>query len=332
MDGLTHALLGATLAQLPSPHRCPQGRGQRLGLGALGGLFPDIDYALFPRWPLEFLAYWHQGPTHSLLLAPLWAGLLALVLRLHPALRIQGRGLFLFLFIGILSHDLLDALTGYGTQLLYPLSVVRFSADLLFVIDVYFTLLLGLCLAVLYRRPGRRVVLLPPLAYLGLLLGLKQLALYQGGAPVAIPQPFSPLYWQVIDPHRQRSLYLRLAPDPVAALVSSRLGYPGWQQGYQAGPGARWQPYGPSSADPDWQAEVEQAWRHPALRPFRDFARYPYLYRLERHEDERCVWFSDLRYDWPALPASFRYGLCHRAGDDWRLYRMRYLSERRQRL
>jgi inner membrane protein len=68
------------------------------------------------------------------------------------------------------------------------------------------------------------------------------------------------------------------------------------------------------------------------LRPFRDFARYPYLYRVEQREDERCVWFSDLRYDWPALPASFRYGLCHRADGDWRLYRMRYLSEWRQRL
>jgi inner membrane protein len=40
------------------------------------------------------------------------------------------------------------------------------------------------------------------------------------------------------------------------------------------------------------------------------------------------VWFTDLRYDLPALPDTFRYGFCRdAAGEAWTLYRLRYFSD-----
>jgi len=41
----------------------------------------------------------------------------------------------------------------------------------------------------------------------------------------------------------------------------------------------------------------------------------------------RCVWFTDLRYDLPALPDTFRYGHCQTPpGAPWRLFRLRYFT------
>jgi membrane-bound metal-dependent hydrolase YbcI (DUF457 family) len=61
---------------------------ERLLLGGAAAAFPDIDFIGFLVDPLRFLAHWHQGPTHSLILLPLWAALLgALFCMLSAPLR-----------------------------------------------------------------------------------------------------------------------------------------------------------------------------------------------------------------------------------------------------
>ena len=68
MELLTHALLGAGAALASRPARSRMTSRERLLLGAAAAMGPDIDFATFPIDPLRFLADWHQGATHSLLL------------------------------------------------------------------------------------------------------------------------------------------------------------------------------------------------------------------------------------------------------------------------
>ena len=79
---------------------------------------------------------------------------------------------------------------------------------------------------------------------------------------------------------------------------------------------------------------TEALWHDPRFALFRRFAVLPSVSRIDSAGAERCVWFTDRRYDLPTLPDTFRYGFCQdEAGGPWRLHRLRYLSERsRQRL
>jgi inner membrane protein len=85
---------------------------------------------------------------------------------------------------------------------------------------------------------------------------------------------------------------------------------------------------------PDLQALIEQRWNDPRLAPYRRFAAFPAVSRIDDGGGEFCVWFTDLRYDVPALPDTFRYGFCREGIDQpWQLHRLRYFSvDSRQRL
>jgi inner membrane protein len=83
MDTFTHALSGALLARTsgasdPGPGQLPT--GVPILVGFLAAAAPDLDCVLNLSDPLVCLN-WHRGYTHSLLLLPLWAALLALLFR-----------------------------------------------------------------------------------------------------------------------------------------------------------------------------------------------------------------------------------------------------------
>lgn len=73
-------------------------------------------------------------------------------------------------------------------------------------------------------------------------------------------------------------------------------------------------------------ALVREAWLHPAFEPFRAFAVLPVLERSDTSEPGSCVWFYDLRFKFPELPPSFRYGMCRQDDhSDWQMVRQRGL-------
>ena len=81
MDTLTHALSGALLARATAPrgqsaNTLPLGR--RMAVGFVAAAFPDIDVVVSYLSPLAYLHY-HRGPTHSLILLPLWAVLTSII-------------------------------------------------------------------------------------------------------------------------------------------------------------------------------------------------------------------------------------------------------------
>ncbi len=130
-------------------------QGQELaGLGFLvGSVFPDLDVAFIAAGKRFYLKR-HQGPTHSLLLAPFYAAALAAI----PAWQIGWNWvLFLGLYTGLTVHVLLDVFNTFGIQLFWPLTKRRYCLDAVFFIDaVAWTLTAGFFAVVTATRvsPG----------------------------------------------------------------------------------------------------------------------------------------------------------------------------------
>jgi cbb3-type cytochrome oxidase subunit 3 len=93
---------------------------------------------------------WHRGLTHSVLLLPFWAALIAMVFWAFSRDQ-RFRPLWLLAAVGIGSHLLLDLLTNYGTMLFAPVSDARFALSWVFILDPYVWALLGVVLWVILR-------------------------------------------------------------------------------------------------------------------------------------------------------------------------------------
>src|ERR1043166_8610020 len=112
MDTLTHALSGALLARATAPALQPGagvGLRNRMGAGFLAAAFPDADIVLSPLSPLAYL-WQHRGVTHSFLLLPLWAVLLALIFAWMSRARVGWTAYFGVCALGIAAHILGDHL------------------------------------------------------------------------------------------------------------------------------------------------------------------------------------------------------------------------------
>jgi len=161
MDTITHALLGAAVAQL--------GFRQRIGrdaswMAAAAAIAPDLDFFVGPI--ITRLGgngnnhlFEHRGLSHSLLLTPVLVSAIAgawwLVRRLVLRRRAADRSapapaplwlLYLCAFLALVTHPLLDWCTSYGTELLAPLSGARYAIDVVSIVDFLFTGILVLTL------------------------------------------------------------------------------------------------------------------------------------------------------------------------------------------
>ncbi|MDH5343713.1 MAG: metal-dependent hydrolase, partial [Betaproteobacteria bacterium] len=134
MDTLTHALSGALLARATAGIEKPAlPLGRRVAIGTLVAAFPDIDVVASWISPLSYL-YHHRGVTHSLLMLPLWALLLAWLLA--KLLREPGgwRALYGVCALALCAHIVGDVITSFGTMVLAPLSNWRASLGTTFII------------------------------------------------------------------------------------------------------------------------------------------------------------------------------------------------------
>jgi inner membrane protein len=106
---------------------------------ATAAAFPDVD--ALAMWGGDFLYLrHHRGVTHSVLLAPLWAWLIAMLgARVFERTRERPGGwkaLYGLALAGVLLHIAGDWITTYGTMLLAPLSDHRFGLGAVFIIDL----------------------------------------------------------------------------------------------------------------------------------------------------------------------------------------------------
>ncbi len=168
MDTITHGIAGALIGKAIFRGEdlfasYPMNRGRILTWSLmLGAIFPDSDVFrdTFSSDRLLIIT-WHRSITHSLLMLPLWALLLAAITRAFANSRKWQAPSFAALTaiygVGILSHILLDLITSFGTMIWSPLRWSRPAWDLVFIVDFTLTaiLLVPQLLAWVYSHPEK---------------------------------------------------------------------------------------------------------------------------------------------------------------------------------
>jgi inner membrane protein len=342
MDTFTHALSGALLARATAPRQedantLPLRR--RLLIGFLAAAAPDLDFLYGYLGPVDYLLN-HRGITHSLILLPLWAFLLA---KLGSVIWRRDRpwhAYFGIIVMGLGIHIAGDWITSYGTMVLAPLSDARFGIGTTFIIDLWLTGIIATGLSACWVW---RATPMPAIAGLATLCGyiafqglLQQRAIEWGeayaqmsgmaqAAVTAQARPVSPFNWLVIVRSGEEVRYtfvnlarrepLRVAPD---ASVIRQL-----DAAYLPLAQAQWvfgSRYGTSDAD---RAIAREVWAHPQFAFFRWFADEPMFLRADAGSPPSCAWFQDLRFFTPGRGAwPFRFGLCREQRGPWRLYQL----------
>lgn len=335
MDTLTHALSGALLARATAPKDAPpRSLPRRVAAGFFACAAPDLDFVLAFVSPVFYLEQ-HRGPTHSVILLPLWALLLAWVLAKLLREPRGWRALYGVTALALGAHIVGDLITSFGTLVFSPFSYERYAWGATFIIDLWFTgiIVAGLLASLAWRRS--RVPAMAAgavlVAYVGFQALLKEQALdyareyaakqgWSGVELAAHPRAVTPFNWTVFASdeaaHRFAHVNLRRTePLPPAHDFVGRL-----NAAFQPLAHARWETrtrYGATEAE---QRIAREAWASPALGFMRWFADKPAFDGLTA--GSTCAWFVDLRFlnpgrDW--LP--FRYGACQeRPGGPWRAF------------
>ncbi len=155
MDSITQAALGAAVGEAVLGRRV----GRRAAAwGAFFGTLPDLDVLVGPFVSDVQALLAHRGPTHALLFSVVTAPAFGFLLsRVHHRFQLGPRPWFWLAFWTLFTHPLLDALTGYGTQLFWPLSSYPVALSTISIVDPLFTLplLAGLLTALILRGKRR---------------------------------------------------------------------------------------------------------------------------------------------------------------------------------
>jgi membrane-bound metal-dependent hydrolase YbcI (DUF457 family) len=168
MDTITHGIAGALIGKAVFGGEDlfasgPMNRGRMVTWSLmLGAIFPDSDVVrdFFSSDKLLIIT-WHRSLTHSLVMLPLWAVLLAgstgLLARWRKWESPSVLTLAVIYGVGLLSHILLDLVTSFGTMIWSPLEWSRPAWDLIFIIDFTLTalFLVPQLLAWVYAHPEK---------------------------------------------------------------------------------------------------------------------------------------------------------------------------------
>jgi inner membrane protein len=341
MDTLTHALSGALLARATAPQQADEKTlplRRRLFIGFLAAAVPDLDFVISYVGPVEYILH-HRGVTHSLVLLPLWAFLLARLCAVLWRDR-PWKAYFGIIAMCLGLHVAGDWITSFGTMVLAPFSDLRVGIGTTFIIDLWFTgiIVVGLAVAAVWRRSP-----IPAIAGLAALCGyvafqgvMLQRAIEWGEAYArdaglkqakvsAQPRPVSPFNWMVLVEHGEEMRY------SLVNLVRREALQPGADAGFITRLDAVYLPlaqaqwvlatrFGTSDRE---RAIAREAWNQPQLAFYRWFAEHPVLLRVDAGNPSTCVWFQDLRFFTPGRQSwPFRYGMCREDGGRWELFQL----------
>ncbi len=171
MDTLTHIVLGACIGEATG--------GKILGrkamvAGALAQSIPDIDFLAYFWLNKTQNLLGHRGFTHSILFAIMVVVVMTLATKkiFHKRKFDWRHGLMLF-GINVFCHLFIDAFNAYGVGWLEPFNHHRFSFNVLFVADPFFSIWPFLaCIAMWIWYRNKKVITW------GWILGLGLSALY----------------------------------------------------------------------------------------------------------------------------------------------------------
>ena len=146
MDNLCHTLVGAALARAGLKHRTRYASATLM----IAANVPDIDVLVFATSTpsVAFRRGWTHGIAAQALLPIALTAVMLLVARRRSADAdsppVSARWLLLLSYVGVISHVLLDLLNTYGVRLLTPLDWRWFYGDVVFILDPWLWLMLGL--------------------------------------------------------------------------------------------------------------------------------------------------------------------------------------------
>ena len=137
MDSLSQIALGAAVGVATMGRRTSLWKSALWG--AVAGTLPDLDVLIDHGDPIRNMVL-HRAESHALF----WLTLFSLPFTAAVA-RLHGQGLlwrrwWLALWLALVTHPLLDAMTVYGTQLALPFSDHPFGVGSVFIIDPLVTL------------------------------------------------------------------------------------------------------------------------------------------------------------------------------------------------
>jgi inner membrane protein len=343
MDTLTHALSGALIGRATASTHAGLGTipiGRRMAVGFVAAAFPDIDFVVRYLSPLSYL-YHHRGVTHSILLLPLWAALLAVIFAALWRWKPGWRAYFGIAALGVGAHIAGDLITSFGTMIFAPVSDARFGIGTTFIIDLWLSgiILAGLLASAIWRR--RRSYAIGALAALVLYVGfqwtLQQRAIEFGEGHArasgldaarvsAQPRPVTPFNWTVFVETAEgyRYAHVNLIRDTVRPQPTADTGFVARLDApYRPLDQAEWIE-APRFAMSERDASLaREAYEHPDFEFFRWFAAYPAAVEIDRGNPHECVWFQDLRFLTPGRGAMpFRYGMCRETGGAWQPHQL----------
>lgn len=137
MDSLSQLVLGSALCVATMGRRTTVVRSA--AWGAVAGTLPDLDVLINHGDPILNMVL-HRAETHALFWLTLFSlPFAALVARLQGEQTLWRRW-WLALWLALVTHPLLDAMTVYGTQLALPFSNHPFGLGSMFIIDPLYTL------------------------------------------------------------------------------------------------------------------------------------------------------------------------------------------------
>ena len=236
MDSLSQIALGAAVGVAVMGRRTAVWKAA--AWGAVAGTLPDLDVLIEHGDPIRNMVL-HRAETH----APFWLTLFSLPFAALVA-RLSGewskwRRWWLAMWLVLITHPLLDAMTVYGTQLALPFSDHPFGVGSIFIVDPLYTvpLLAGGIYALVRRGDDRgltanAVGLLLSTAYLGWTFAAQQhveaitrASLKEQGIVadqlLVSPTAFNSLLWRVLvmeGAHYHEGFYSLLDAKPTVHL------------------------------------------------------------------------------------------------------------------
>ncbi|SNS85255.1 inner membrane protein [Anaerovirgula multivorans] len=136
MDPISHGVIGLALYSLG--HTPALSSAACLG-AVIGSISPDFDIITRVKGDYVYLNH-HRVESHSIPGFALISGLTTIILSLIYN-NFSFYEVFLWTFLGGLSHTLFDYFNSYGVALLYPFNRKKYSSNLLMIYDPVFMLL-----------------------------------------------------------------------------------------------------------------------------------------------------------------------------------------------
>ena len=206
MDTITHGLIGI----LGSKTGFSQRNGRFAAIAFLiGAIFPDIDLVVSFFGP-EFSLRYHRGITHSIVAAPFFAIFITAAIYRFASFK-KFFLLSVIVALGIYSHIFFDLITSYGTVIFDPISLKRYSWNLVFILDPFITIPVILGLILCWKRSDRALMISVSIftflvVYLMMnlcvrLLYEEKLARFAATSSIAVkrstvyPRPLAPFFW-----------------------------------------------------------------------------------------------------------------------------------------